>query len=1003
MMGVREPPLGRLALVVQVLAIGSASGLTLASGATVLEGATSGTGLGGSPSEGMDSCGPPNRSRRAAAGPPLRATVYLKMAPVAPATLDATRTQQFLLAVSLPRDVNGASATAISALAVTTRCDPLQRSSRSCRCLPGYQWGSSHCKQLPACGGLIGAVVSLVTTCDCLSFPAGKTGYCLPPLQASPASKTSTLPPRLAPQEGSLSLSFQVGEGATDVELYLLRPEWNGGAKEVRNGMAVALALNGSEVALRVSSLSPDWAGTYICRYRHGEALWELRQEVSVPLVTADFLPGLSQVSMDCNSHRPLTLQCCVQDRGGGGGGLLRAAWDPGAPAFVVPVGGKGASLCHRLSLTSCPTKETPYRCTFEGEGLGSIQTTIRVTPIQGRDLFCPTEEEAGGSWGPTKAGRVAELLCLEGREGKRLRSCSSGGTWGPIQDNCTSRQLRSELHQAQLLQAGLGDPQTAIPMMLATLDGTLATAEETSPWDLLTAIAIMEVLSQVALESQLRLESSAVANFLSAANGMLSLDTESDWSRVETLNPRAASGFLQAIENLTSLLVLSLGGFKLSLPNLELQSSQLGPDSVDDDYLKTFDTEPEVSLHITEEELQALVRREGSITITSLVLKKMGGILPWSHSGATFSLGSLVMSNAIMSRKGSITEVVVDMMFGRQNATNKTEGYVEGGEEQVAQCVFWNHSLLEGMGGWSTEGCWASGTKMGTNCTCHHLTSFSVLMSAGPVPTSLALTVLSNLGISASILALVATLLIYYLVWSLVVKNKVSYFRYITLVNIALSLLLASFWFLATFQLTASHENKLCVAAAFFTHFFYLATFFWMLVQALMLFHQLIFVFHQLTMSSVTPAMVAVGYLCPLGIAAATVGATFPKRSYIQETLCWLSSQSKAIYAFSIPVLVIVLVNLLILFVVLMKLMRPSVSEGSPGEERQALLGIFKALLVLTPVFGLTWGLGVITMTSQASQFAHYAFTILNSFQGVFILIFGCLMDRKGEEVVRG
>ncbi|KAH0622965.1 hypothetical protein JD844_025919, partial [Phrynosoma platyrhinos] len=672
-------------------------------------------------------------------------------------------------------------------------------------------------------------------------------------------------------------------------------------------------------------------------------------------------------------------------------------------------------------------------------------------------DAFCPTEE-AGGRWEATKVGRVAELLCPEGREGKRLRSCFSGGTWGTVQENCTSRHLRSELRQAQLLQEGLGDPQVAVPTMLAALQGTLAKAKETSPWDLLTVIATMDVLSHVALESQLRLDSSAVANFLSAANGMLSLDLKTEWSAAEALNPQAASGFLQAMESLTSLLAPSPGGFNLSLPNLELHSTQLGPGSTEDGYLKTFDTAPVVSFHISEEELDALVRREGSITITCLVLKKMAEILPRSHSRATFSLGSLVMSNAITSQNGSVTQVEVDMMFGHQNATNKTEDDTEGGEEQqVAQCVFWNHSLLEGLGGWSTEGCQTWGTKMGTNCTCRHLTSFSVLMSAGPVPAGPALTVLSKFGICASILALVATLLIYYLAWPSVVKNKpsslqegpsfrprwmdgwmdgrtmalgggrstllddddddddddgaeglqreawedrptlsrllslylnfclqskVSYLRYTTLVNITLSLLLASFWFLAAFQLTASHENKLCVAAAFFTHFFYLSTFFWMLVQALMLFHQLIFVFHQLTMSSVTPAMVAVGYLCPLVISAATVGATFSQRSYVQEKLCWLSSQSKAIYAFSIPVLVIVLVNLLILFVVLLKLMRPSVSEGSPGEERQALLGIFKALLVLTPVFGLTWALGVITMTSQASQFAHYAFTILNSFQ---------------------
>uniref|UniRef100_A0A452ID69 G-protein coupled receptors family 2 profile 2 domain-containing protein n=1 Tax=Gopherus agassizii TaxID=38772 RepID=A0A452ID69_9SAUR len=247
-----------------------------------------------------------------------------------------------------------------------------------------------------------------------------------------------------------------------------------------------------------------------------------------------------------------------------------------------------------------------------------------------------------------------------------------------------------------------------------------------------------------------------------------------------------------------------------------------------------------------------------------------------------------------------------------------------------------------------------------------------------------------------ASILALILCLGIYYLVWRSVVRNKISYFRYMSLVNIVLSLLMANAWFLGSSWMTPSHKNKLCVAATFFMHFFYLATFFWMLVQALMLFHHLVFVFHQLAKASVTPLVVTIGYLCPLIIAAAAVAVYYPKQSYIQTMACWLNGHNGAIYTFSVPVLVIVLLNVLILFMVVMKLMRPSVSEGPKGEDRKILLSILKAVLILTPIFGLTWGLGIITMTSKSSEVFHYMFAILNAFQGVFILVFGCLMDKK-------
>lgn len=186
----------------------------------------------------------------------------------------------------------------------------------------------------------------------------------------------------------------------------------------------------------------------------------------------------------------------------------------------------------------------------------------------------------------------------------------------------------------------------------------------------------------------------------------------------------------------------------------------------------------------------------------------------------------------------------------------------------------------------------------------------------------------------------------------------------------------MGSLWFLGVSRLKSSHENKLCVAVAFFTHFFYLATFSWMLVQALVLCYQLIF--HHLSIRCVMPAMVTIGYVCPLVLAVATVAAFFPRQSYLNETICWLSFCSKAIYAFCVPALVIVIVKLLIFFVLLLMLMRQSVSERAQGEEKVALIG----MLILTPVLVLTWGLWVVIMASDASQLIHYAFTILNALQ---------------------
>ena len=45
-------------------------------------------------------------------------------------------------------------------------------------------------------------------------------------------------------------------------------------------------------------------------------------------------------------------------------------------------------------------------------------------------------------------------------------------------------------------------------------------------------------------------------------------------------------------------------------------------------------------------------------------------------------------------------------------------------------KCVFWDLHANEGLGDWSEEGCWYSGTENGRHvCSCDHLTNFAILV----------------------------------------------------------------------------------------------------------------------------------------------------------------------------------------------------------------------------------------------------------------------------------
>ncbi|GLD64882.1 adhesion G protein-coupled receptor F5-like protein [Lates japonicus] len=57
--------------------------------------------------------------------------------------------------------------------------------------------------------------------------------------------------------------------------------------------------------------------------------------------------------------------------------------------------------------------------------------------------------------------------------------------------------------------------------------------------------------------------------------------------------------------------------------------------------------------------------------------------------------------------------------------------------------------------------------------------------------------------------------------------------------------------------------------------------------------------------------------------------------------------------------------------------------------------------VIILTPLFGLTWSLGVATMVSSTNKGVHIAFAFFNSLQGFFILVFGTLFDSKIRSIL--
>ncbi|XP_066120803.1 adhesion G-protein coupled receptor F3 [Saccopteryx bilineata] len=884
--------------------------------------------------------------------------------------------------LTLPPASASSSPRTLTGLSLTTECKVKPDGLTYCACLSGYQWNASVCSRHHPCQQSYNH-----RPCGCLVFSLPDAGYCqlLPP--GGPVSCLPVVPGTLrlnswlqAPGN-TLNLTLVTSHETTNLNWFL----WHSPRPILlQPGTHVSLSSSQGQAVLSIVNISHKWEGEYMCCFEAQGFRWELYQMVRVPLQATDVTRLPDQLSVSCATSPGFQLSCCIPPT------LLGylASWSPGE--------GSGASLfnmpgdrCLVLAVQHCPTADTTYTCDLQSPGLAPLRVPISVTIIQDGDTTCP-EDSSAAAWNVTKAGHVAQAPCPVNRTGMVKRTCGSDGVWGPIHSNCTDSGLLALLQRAQLLWAGQGWPDEEVPQSLAQL--LEQTVLVSSPSDLLALLDTMTVLAKVVADTRIHLNRSALEALLKTTDKVLDMDTNSLWTPAQVEKPSASSNLLLAVETLARSLCPQDHPFSFSLPNVQLQTQLLRP-TFPDDYRVSFPTQPPLQAQIPRYSLAPLATSNSTATITSLVLQKLDDLLP-SHYGqgledALYATPGLVFAISIMADGQAFSQGEVVMDFGDRDST--------------VHCVFWDHHLFQGNGGWSDVGCQvqAANASTTTQCTCRHLTAFSILMSRHPVPENPSLELLSRVGLGASILALLVCLGVYRLVWRVLVRNKLAYLHHAALLNMVLCLLAADTCFLGALLHPPGPRSSLCLAAAFLCHFLYLATFFWMLAQALMLAHQLLFVFHQLSKCRVLSLMVVLGYLCPMVFAGLALGLYLPQGQYLREGECWLDGKGGALYMFVGPVLVIVGLNGLVLAMAILKLLRPSLSEGPQVEKRQALLGVIKALLVLTPIFGLTWGLGLATLLEEVSIVPHYIFTILNTSQGVFILLFGCLMDKKVQQAL--
>ncbi|KAM4749163.1 adhesion G protein-coupled receptor E3-like [Rhinophrynus dorsalis] len=247
-------------------------------------------------------------------------------------------------------------------------------------------------------------------------------------------------------------------------------------------------------------------------------------------------------------------------------------------------------------------------------------------------------------------------------------------------------------------------------------------------------------------------------------------------------------------------------------------------------------------------------------------------------------------------------------------------------------------------------------------------------------------LTLLSQIGLSVSLVCLFLCLLTFILCRTL--RSAHTSF----LIALCGCLFLGQLLFLVGIQQT--RYKVLCSIIGGVLHFFLLSAFCWMSLESVLLFmtvRNLRAVNYMTSQRSHFPSACLVGFGVPSIIVTISAGVQYS--GYGTSKHCWLSQS--LIWSFLGPVIIFIFINtvLLILTFWLLRVKLASLNSNVSTLKDTRLL-TFKAVAQLG-ILGCTWIFGIFQFGSE-TLIMSYIFTALNSLQGAFIFLVHCLLNRQ-------
>ncbi|XP_065110654.1 adhesion G-protein coupled receptor F1-like isoform X2 [Paramisgurnus dabryanus] len=739
----------------------------------------------------------------------------------------------------------------------------------------------------------------------------------------------------------------------------------------ITNGTEASLSSNNLSDTVTLSNISAVWKGLFTCEYTK----WSIKLTASEPLDIA-LLPDIQGSSdpqfPDCtdqNQNVHVVIQCAILNNSEN----YTVSWNSSANLYDLTqqqTEYKEDKIYYKAEATiKCGdgNESLSTTCTFRNirsQTKKNSSMTVDIPIIKSNSSFCVKQDD----WPKTKGNYTAVLPCDNAAVGNRIKKCNNT-IWQEEISNCVDPNLNKLYNDILKIGKGLG-------FIIENADSFFKRLQISTTFESIKAFAnidatvqILESMNSVSEVQSHQWNDTIVPDFVSAISNILN-DTKY-WKQTSNDNATSLSiKYLQSVENMMNNSNLS--------PTSSVNRSNVA--------LKVCNSSDCNFFNVS-------VKTEQNVTVVVVAFRKLATNLPQTLNNKSVESEGIILS---------VTEVNgTDSTYLKMNFS---DGQIRKHNHQMF-CVYWDENQKE----WSSDGCTWGGANNPTLCTCTHNSAFTIMMSktAESLPYMEELT---YVGLGISVVSLVLCILIEIMVWDTVVKSNISNFRHIALVNISVCLLFAYCAFLASAKPEQILPNW-CMILTVVKQFCFLAAFFWMLCLSFVLLHQLIFVFEKLRKRVYLALSITVGYACPLLCVAVTViqFGNGMEGEYFSKDTCWLVYQSTlkgSLFAFILPVGTVVVLNMFALFVVITKIATPTVSEAKARDEKDVAKSIIKTIVLLSPILGITWILGFFVFTLDLTQkpyaqIVNYAFTILNSLQGFFILFSNCFGEKKVREAL--